>query len=106
MVRRHDENTWWRRHGEEIIVSKSGVVVGGRGHLQDALSVLLHQGAPLHLPSQDQIVPIQSVNVLHLQRGQGGRGRGSCSQRSRLQTDTLSDLKKGLRNKQTSGSQS
>lgn len=48
--------------------SQASVVVGGRGHLQDALSIVLLQGAPLHLPGQQQVLPIQRVDELHLHR--------------------------------------
>lgn len=54
--------------GVGLFVSQSGVVVRGRDHLQDALCVLLHQGSPVHLPSQQQVLPVQRVDVLHLHR--------------------------------------
>lgn len=49
-----------------LLVSQSRVVVRGGGHLQDALCIVLHQRAPLHLPCEQQVLPVQSVDVLHL----------------------------------------
>lgn len=48
------------------LLSQSRVIVRGRGHLQDALCVLLQQRAPLHLARQQQVLPVQSVDELHL----------------------------------------
>lgn len=50
--------------------SQSSVVVGGRGHLQDALSIVLQQGAPPDLPGQQQVLPVQRVDELHLHRSE------------------------------------
>lgn len=57
--------------------SQSSVVVCGRGRLQDALSIGLHQGAPLHLPGQQQVFAVQRVDELHLHRRSEVRGTGS-----------------------------
>lgn len=67
--RSHDDRSERRQgEGRKLFISQAGVIVCGRGHLQDALSILLHQRAPLHLPSQQQVLPIQRVDVLHLHR--------------------------------------
>lgn len=66
-----------RRNECRSDVSQSGVVVRRRGHLQDALSVLLHQGAPLHLPAEQQVLTVQRVDVLHLHRQVHVKMRGN-----------------------------
>lgn len=46
--------------------SEAGVIVRGRGHLEDALCVLLQQGAPADFASQQQVFTVQRVDELHL----------------------------------------
>lgn len=47
-------------------VLEPSVVVGGRGDLQDALCIILQKGAPIDLPSQQEVLPVQSIDKLHL----------------------------------------
>lgn len=47
--------------------SESFVIVNGAEGLEDAAGVALHERAPAHLARQQQVLPAQRVQVLHLQ---------------------------------------